>query len=458
MKAPIVLAALLTAQAHAQTATPAPAPAAPAAATPSPPSAAAPVAEPSREPAEGRIGLRLDCLHDFNRDKGSSQACITLTGLRYEVMQRLNPQLRARLRLDPFGSLDPGREDYPARDELPLVSDSELTLIDDYALTWTPRPNLEVGLESYGGATRMPRVTGLALENPFDDPGWKQTAVTVTYNLAALSDMRVRFAAGNGEGENGRNLDPQQYFGFEVGATIIQGLSARLGLSQDSNSIGSAQYEWLAERFRNTCNRDIDKDKPRLGYQTQRLGASLVIDGKLTAMPGLKLALAGQRSTLSDLDKSRTAYLVASDFESCAQIDADYLFVETAPGEEPNSVQKLVYGLSLAFTLLDDYTLAGSYTTRSIDTDKVKLFETCDAYSGATCVTPAAQRQSYKEMTEDALTLGGGFQLAQGLTMTLEYARIGYDRKYAKVFFQDQKQKTSDMRELFNARIAYDWR
>jgi hypothetical protein len=42
--------------------------------------------------------------------------------------------------------------------------------------------------------------------------------------------------------------------------------------------------------------------------------------------------------------------------------------------------------------------------------------------------------------------------------MTLEYARIGYDRKYAKVFFQDQKQKTSDMRELFNARIAYDWR
>ena len=135
----------------------------------------------------------------------------------------------------------------------------------------------------------------------------------------------------------------------------------------------------------------------------------------------------------------------------------DYLFVETAPGQEPNTVKKSVYGLGLALTFLDDYMIAGSYSTRIIDTDRVKLFESCAAYAGGTCLTPSEQRKSYNRLSEDAITFGAGFRPAANLNLTLEYSRLNYDRKYAKVFFSDQNDKTSSMRELVNARLTYDW-
>ena len=410
-----------------------------------------------RPPTELSLGVRLDCLHDFNQSRGASQACITVTGLRVGLIQRISAQLMARIRLDPFGTPDAGREDSPVRTDLPSVKNSVFSLIDDYGFVWTPRSNLDVGFESYDGATRLPRVTGLALEHPFDDPGWRQTAVTVTYKLAALPDLRVRFAAGNGEGENGKNYDPQQYFGFDLSASIIRGLGIRLGVSQDANSVGSEQYEWLSERFRSQCGIDRSKEAPRLGYQTQRVGAALVLDGSLPALPGFKLALAGQNSTLRDLDKARTSYMQASDYEGCPQLDLNYLFVETQPGGEANTVKKSVYGLGVALTLRNDYLIAGSFSTRSIDTDRVQLFQSCGSYAGTTCLTPREQRKSYSEVSEDAITFGAGFQPAPGLKLTAEYARLNYNRKYAKLFFSDQNDKTSAMREVFNARLAYDW-
>lgn len=410
-------------------------------------------------PPEVNLGVRLDCLHDFNENKGASQACITVTGLRFGVSQRLNPQLKARIRLDPFGTLDAGREDTPDRsDNLPSIASGQFLIIDDYGLVWTPRPHLDVGVESYDGATRMPRVTGLAFENPFDDPGWRQTALTVTYKLAALSDMRVRVAVGNGEGENGKNYDPQQYFGFDLSASILPGLGIRFGVSQDPNSLGSEQYDWLEERFRTNCGVDRSGDKPRLGYATQRMGGSLTLDGSLALLSGFKLSLAGQTITQSDSDKTRTAYLQRSDYENCSQIEVDYLFVETPAGQEANTVKKSVYGLGMALTVLKDYVVAGSYTMRAIDTGRVKLFETCSIYNGTMCLTPAEQRQSHNKMTEDAMSFGAGFQAAPGLKLMVEYVRMTYDRKYAKIFFHDQNNKTSDIHELFNARVTYDWR
>ena len=54
--------------------------------------------------------------------------------------------------------------------------------------------------------------------------GWKQTALTLTYQLRAFEGTQVKFAAGNGEGENGENMDPQQYFGFNVNSEVVKGI------------------------------------------------------------------------------------------------------------------------------------------------------------------------------------------------------------------------------------------
>lgn len=407
---------------------------------------------------ESEVSARLDCMHDFNRDKGASQPCTSITGLRYKVTKQLDRSITSRLRIDPFATLDAGRAHLPLREHLPMITDSQLFIIDDYGVTWTPRPNLDLALESYAGAVKMPHVTDLGFENPFDNPGWLQTALTITYNLEALSKARVRFALGNGEGENGENLDPQQYFGLELDANVVQGIHFKLGVSQDANSLGSIQYEWLSNRYNNECGFSFAQNKARLGYRTLRIGTALTIDENFAAIPGLKLAFSGQRSNATDLDKSRTGYLVAEDFAACQQIDLNYLFVETAPGQEANTVENTILGMSLGMKLLDQYLIAGSYSARTIDTGKVQLFENCNSFEGGKCITEASQRQLFNKVNEDALTLGGSVKLAAGLQLTLEYARLNLDRKYAKVYYSNKGGKPSDTREIFNARLAYQWR
>lgn len=414
--------------------------------------------EPSHElSSSSQVSIRLDCLHDFNRDKGTSQSCISISGLRYSTKNQLHNSITARLRIDPFATLDSGQENSPLRDDLPKISDSNLILIDDYGLTWTPRPNLDLALERYNGAVKLPRVTGLAFENPFDNPGWQQTALTITYNLSALSASRVRFAIGNGEGENTENLDPQQYFGFEFNTQLVQGINFKIGISQDGNSLGSAQYKWLADQFDKSCGFSFPNSQNGLGYRTQRIAAGLTMDGNFAAIPGLHLALSGQRASATDLDKSRTAYAIADDFASCKRIDTSYLFVETNPNQDANTVHNTTFNMSLGFQLLDQYTLAGSYSTRIVDTGKVRLFESCDAFSAGICTTEASQRRAYDKFSEDSLTIGGGVELSPGLSLTLEYARMNLDRKYAKVNYVDKADRVSDTWELFNARVAYNW-
>ena len=47
------------------------------------------------------------------------------------------------------------------------------------------------------------------------------------------AEMRVRFAVGNGEGETVENLDPQQYFGFDLDAKVGKGVHLNFGVSLD---------------------------------------------------------------------------------------------------------------------------------------------------------------------------------------------------------------------------------
>src|SRR3712207_6502840 len=65
------------------------------------------------------LGARIDCLHNFNRSKGSSQDCVTVSGLRVGFNHQVDNQVRATLRLDPFTTPRSSRADTPYREHLP---------------------------------------------------------------------------------------------------------------------------------------------------------------------------------------------------------------------------------------------------------------------------------------------------------------------------------------------------
>ncbi len=404
--------------------------------------------------AQSSVGLRLDCLHGFNTDKGASQECITLTGLRFEARETLPPALSGRIRLDPFGTPVASKENTPLRDGLPSVRDTPFLLVDDYALIWTPRPNLEVGIESYGGAAKIPSQSGLALASRFADTGWKQTALTVGYHLTALSDMRVKLAAGNGEGESGQNLDPQQFFGFGVDADVIAGLALVFGASFDGNSAGSDAATYQREQLAADCG--VVSPAPKLGHSTQRLAAGLRLDGTMKGFEGLSVGLGWQRNVFSDLDKKKASTPPLTDYAKCPQLDLDTFFVEDPKGEAVNTVQRTTYGVSARYRLLERYFVGGDFTSRRIDTGSVDTFSLCNAYQNSVCVTPESSGKNQLEQT--AYTLGGGMDLEAGLVLTIEYHKTSFDKRYAQAFFRDRRGKTSDSDETFDARIAYNWK
>jgi hypothetical protein len=324
------------------------------------------------------------------------------------------------------------------------VRDTDLVVIDDYALIWSPRPNLDLSVQSYGGAATIPSVSGLSLANPYVDTGWKQAAVTVTYHLTALPDMLVKFAAGNGEGEETKNLDAQQYFGFQIGASVIKGLKLSFGASFDGNSAGSEQVAWDDARRARECGTAAASARPKLGYSTQRLAAGIAFDGAAAGLPGLDAAFGWQRSVLSDLDKEHTWAPTKAELAGCPTLDADTYFVEDPANKAVNTLQRAVYDVSLKYRPFDAYFAGIDLSTRRIDSGSVDAFTTA----------AGANRNT---LSETSYVGGAGAILSEGLIFTLEYARYSYDRKYAQFVFPDRDGKTSTNEELFDARLAYDW-
>ena len=418
--------------------------------------AAARAAEADGTQTGGTVGLRVDCMHFFNSGKGASQDCVNVSGLRYEASYVLSPKVRATLRLDPFGTPWSAKADTPLRADVPSVRDTDFVLVDDYSLIWSPRPNLDVAAESYGGAAQVPSVSGLSLAHAFVESGWKQTAVDVTYHLTALTPMEVKFAVGNGEGENGKNLDAQQYFGFSVVAQAIKGVVLNLGISLDGNSSGSRETDATEARLTRDCGYVAPAVRASLGHSTQRIAAGVKIDGTLPGAEGLMLALGWQRSVWRDLDKNAASAPSAADYANCKQLDPDTYFAEAAAGDSANAVQHTVSEASARYRLFERYFAAADFTTRFLDTGGVQAFTTCGDYENQACVSPNADASN--RMAQTALTFGGGMELEPGLVVTLEYGKSSFDKKYSQLFYLDSDGKTSTTEEIFNARLAYNWR
>lgn len=434
-------------------------------AQPAQPVAASVASEPAKS-SEGStktsLGIRVDCLHDFNRGKGATQECASITGLSLRVDHELNPAVDAYIQIDPFTTPRASRSTLPMRQDLPKSTDTGLGIIDQYGVQWRPRPNLTLTLGSFDGTVDVPSVSTLAFGSFLQDSGWKQTALRLGYDLSMPTAMHVEFVAGNGEGETVRNLDAQQYFGFRADMRLTQGLRLLLGGSLDGNSAGSEETVFRSERLKTRC---IVGDPPavpkgELGHSTQRLMAGLVLDGTFPGVEGLSAALGWQRSTATDLDKKQsgevdTAVLAAAN----CRLDPELDFFEDPAGATANSVRRTVYNASFNYRILERFFIAGDYSIRNLNTGAAKPFSPCLAFTDASGapVCEAKSSDDSNRLKQDAWTVGAGMTLAPGLRLALEYFRSAYERTYSQVYYVGEAGKPSSSLELFAARLAYNW-
>lgn len=400
------------------------------------------------------IGVRADCAHDFNRGKGETQDCVSLTGARLGIIHHASDRVSAQVGLDPYSTPKNSYVNAPRIYGRPDALNGDF--ISDYKLLWLPRPHLEVSLESFRGSTVLPSVSGLALANLHNDTGWRQTAATITYNLSVLSNLQVKFAVGNGEGEYRANVDPQQYFGFRTTAELIKGLSLVLGVSVDGNDVGSDEYDYDRTEFQSDCGIDSNLYRVSRGASTQRIAAGIEMDGTLERAKNLMIGLGYQRSVMSDLDKEAQSRPGKTELAGCRLIDPTTVFVEDETGDQVNTVQRTLVNLNARYSFAQSYFAAVDYSLLTIDSGNVKLFDTCNTYEGGRCT--ATSGDSFSDMTINTYTFGAGLELSPGLELIFEMYKSSYDKKYALAFYDAPDGKTSDTQEFFNARISYNWK
>ena len=197
---------------------------------------------------ETKVSINLDCGHNFNSNKGSTQPCLTVSSLRLTHTRQISKKIFGMIRLDPLGTTSESFENRPL-----IFANSfpkpKLGLIDDFSLTWKFKENLTLSFEEFGGTTRLPSTSKLFLASGFQRAGWDQTALVATYQLPPLEGMEVVIAIGNGEGEVEKNLDPQQYGGIEVNAKLTPSFLLKMGLSFDGNNVGGHQYSHTFENY-----------------------------------------------------------------------------------------------------------------------------------------------------------------------------------------------------------------
>ncbi len=399
------------------------------------------------------LGIRGDCTHDFSKDQGETQNCLSLTSARLRVLHQANSEVSAQVDVDPYSTPKSSYRNAPSGGLRPEPLNGDF--VSGYRLVWLPRPHLEVSIESYDGTTKLPSVSGLALANLHNDTGWRQSAATLTYNLSLLSDMQVKFVVGNGEGEYRANVDPQQYFGFRTSAEVVKGVRLILGVSVDGNDVGSDEYEYQINQYEQDCGIDASQFKDRRGASTQRLAAAVELDGSLERAKDLLLGIGYQRSVVSDLNKKSLSRPTKNDLNSCRKYEASTVFVEDESAKAVNTIQRILFNVNGRYRITKSIFAAVDYSLLKIDTGSVEIFTSCNSYENGVCV---AAGNSFNNMSINSYTFGAGLDLAPGLEFTIEMYKSSYDKKYAKSFYDAPDGKVADTQEFFNARVSYNWR
>ena len=398
------------------------------------------------------IGLRTDCLHNFNADPGSAQDCMAVSGLRLSLREDYQSGLHGRLTLNPFASLSRHLDKRPFMSEKPLVRDSELGIIESFQVEWLIRPRLALGIGLYDGAAWYPDYSGLPHGASFYDSGWKQIALSATYFLSILEGVRVRFVGGNGEGELLGNHNPQQYFGFEFKGEVTPGVELHSGLSTSGNLKNSALWDWSRKYFRQACGIDFASSHDS-GWAVRRMSIGLGTNGYLPFAHGLKIGLGWHRSLFTQNDKDKPDQPTIAQLATCSRIDPELLLIEDPDRSDVNSMEHIVTGINASYRILDRWFIGFDYESRRIRSE-IPFFRTCVSYLNGQCQGPSAAENSLKQR---AWSVGAGTDLTEGLSLILAYNSTTYSELYEKIYFIGRGKEPARTRDLFTLRISYNW-
>ncbi len=405
--------------------------------------------------AGSKLGVTVDCYHTFNVFRGSTQDCARLQSLKLSLVEDLSSEVKAYVGFDPVGSPDPIRGNSAMRDGRPEGSASALGIVDKLGITWSPRSNLALSVQTFEGVFPTKTISGLATGDLLRSSGWKQLAFVIGYDIALPFPMQVQFVGGNGEGESLANLDPQQYFGFLWDAKVIPGLSASLGISLDGNDFGSEEAAYINKNYTANCGVTVADNGKRLGHSTQRLGAQLTFGEALHGMQGLTFAIGGHRYQARNLSKSARSQPLASDLLAATgcRLDPGQIFAEPAVDAGENTMQRSVASGSLHYQISDRYFVGLDYSARTVTSGDVGMFSSCQAFSGTLCTQPGGT--AGKKLGETLWAVGGGMTLSQGLQLSVEYAKRSYDQKYSQFYYSGPRDTAIPESEQMGMRLSY---
>ena len=400
------------------------------------------------------LGMRFDCMHDFNVSSGAAQNCISVSGLRLTLSEQAAPNLRASLRLDPFSTPRPSRADSPLRTHLPSTNDTALGIVDQFKVVWTARPSLDLAIQSFDGAAMAHSVSGLALGNQFMEAGWKQTALTLDYTLNVPVPLNVMLVAGNGEGQTLRAVTPQQYFGLQARMKIERYITLLLGASANGNDAGSEESIYVRKTVQADCGVTASNGSSPHGHSTRRMAVDVMADGGIIGLDGLKVGLAWQGNTTKDLVINMSGDPTVNQLEqSRCQLDPDLAFLQQ-PGVL-GSWRRTMLDVSLNYRFSGGIFIAADYTTRRLSTNGSGTFKVCESDVDNQCIGEGTGGQN--QLNQAAWTAGVGATLAPDLQLTLEYYTASYDKNYAHFYYAGANGRADKDFSLFNARLAYRW-
>lgn len=404
-----------------------------------------------REEKTVNFSLRIDCQTSLTKD-GAQQDCLKISGARLNVFSSQSERLYGVLQINPLGSPSRQFANYPlSGEQFPKLKDWGLRLVERYGVFWQAKPGLIISLEDYAGAAIIQNVSGLSSSAPLDDSGWDQTAITVGYLLGEDSTVGVKFALGNGEGENGENLDPQQYLAAQMRAGSLFGLSLYYGVSFDGNNFGSQATEYNFSSY-DGCGVTLDSEADIKGFSAFRQAVGLIWQGE-NYLNGLAFAVGMQKSTFKDLDTTTTAFIPSSQILGCKRLTPEASFVEDETGELANRIESQVYGFNGAFRIMDRYILGFDLKTREIKS-KVPLTAKCLAYTDGVCSTLGESKFNAEQVGWAA---GISYKIEPELWLKLEWSGIEYASALSNYFYYGAKNEPQKNEEFVNLRLEYNW-
>ncbi len=393
------------------------------------------------------LKTNLDCGHDFNHSSVTVNSCLSISRLEFSTQLKKDDLLHLNFAIDPFKKPGAAFANLPQSDaQMDKITEPDsLSWVSNYQIQWYPKKNLSFEIGQHEGVTHLENLSGLVSVPPLTESGWYQTAVGINYFLSPLEGMRVSLLYGNGEGENGMNLDPQQYAGMKLNSTILKGIEVQFAMSYDGNDVGSQAYKNFYSSV-DEINKTQFSDK---GFSTERVSLCSGLNGDWPMAYGLKLNLCWQKSSYTDLDKNTFSRSETKDLpnENFSKIEGTYYALsfpadEDSAKEKANITERVVYWLSGSYRILAEHFVGFNYQKMDLDSGGLESYLN---RSG----------MAYANLSLTSYSLGFGYQILEKTYLIFDYHQEEYDRSYKRYYFSDHDhQNISSTKKNFLLRLS----